>query len=39
MRIIHGGGNAAKKGLKHIGLFVRSGCRFFNSHGWRWFKQ
>jgi GT2 family glycosyltransferase len=39
MRIIHGGGNAAKKGLKHIGLFVRSGLRFFNSHGWRWFKQ
>jgi GT2 family glycosyltransferase len=39
MRIIHGGGNAAKKGLKHIGLFVRSGFRFFNSHGWRWFKQ
>lgn len=39
MQITHGGGNAAKKGLKHILMFVRSGIRFFNSHGWRWLKQ
>jgi GT2 family glycosyltransferase len=39
MKIIHGGGNTAKKGLKHIGMFIRSGFRFFNTHGWRWFKS
>ena len=36
MRVIHFGGNAAKKGLKHITLFIRSGLRFFSSHGWKW---
>jgi GT2 family glycosyltransferase len=39
MKIIHGGGNTAKKGLKHIGMFIRSGIRFFSTHGWRWFKS
>lgn len=38
MRIKHYGGNTAKKGLKHIVFFVRSGIRFFNTYGWRWFK-
>ena len=38
MQIIHGGGNAAKKGLNHIFMFVRSGIRFFNSHGWCWLR-
>jgi GT2 family glycosyltransferase len=37
MKITHGGGNAAKKGFKHIAMFIRSGIRFFNTHGWRWF--
>lgn len=37
MRIRHEGGNAAGKGLGHIGMFVRSAWRFFNLHGWRWF--
>lgn len=37
MKISHGGGNAAKKGIKHIALFFRSGLRFFNTHGWVWF--
>ncbi len=36
MKICHGGGNAAKKGIKHIIMFARSGIRFFNTHGWRW---
>ncbi len=36
MRIRHGGGNAAGKGLRHIALFARSAWRFFNLHGWRW---
>ena len=37
MRIRHSGGNAAGKGLAHIGMFVRSAWRFFDLHGWRWF--
>lgn len=37
MKIVHGGGNAASKGSKHIGMFIRSGKRFFNTWGWRLF--
>ena len=36
MRIVHHGGYAASKGLRHIRLFVVGGVRFFNRHGWRW---
>lgn len=36
MQITHLGGHSAKKGLRHIGMFVRSGWRFFSTHGWRW---
>lgn len=36
MKIIHHGGNAGRKGLRHIIMFTRSATRFFNSHGWRW---
>ncbi|MEE9425788.1 MAG: glycosyltransferase [Methylococcales bacterium] len=35
VRIVHHGGNAARKGFKHILLFVRSACCFFSTHGWR----
>lgn len=35
MHIVHLGGNSAKKGLRHILMFARSGLRFFHSHGWR----
>jgi GT2 family glycosyltransferase len=35
--LIHHGGNAARKGAGHLKLFLRSGLRFFNTHGWRWF--
>ncbi len=35
MKIVHLGGNSAKKGLRHIGMFARSGLRFYNTHGWR----
>ena len=35
MRIVHDGGNAAGKGSRHIGMFIRSGRHFFNSWGWR----
>lgn len=37
MRIVHHGGYAARKGWRHLGLFVRNGVRFFNQYGWRWF--
>lgn len=36
VRIVHRGGNAARKGLKHIVLFMRSALTFFNRHGWKW---
>jgi GT2 family glycosyltransferase len=35
-RIVHAGGNASRKGAKHIGMFVRSAARYFRKHGWRW---
>lgn len=38
MKIVHLGGNAAKKGLWHIGLFVASGFKFYCRYGWRWFR-
>jgi hypothetical protein len=34
--LVHHGGHAAKRGLGHLRLFLRSGLRFFNTHGWRW---
>lgn len=36
VKIVHHGGYAARKGLRHIYLFVRSAITFFNRHGWRW---
>ena len=36
MRIVHHGGNAARKGLRHILMFVHSAWKFFRLHGWRW---
>ena len=35
MHIVHFGGNSARKGLRHIAMFVRSGLRFYSTHGWR----
>ena len=37
MKIVHDGGQAARKGWWHITRFARSGFRFFSDHGWRWF--
>lgn len=34
-KIIHHGGQASKKGIKHILYFIRSGITFYNKHGWR----
>jgi GT2 family glycosyltransferase len=37
VKIVHFGGQAAKKGIRHIFLFAHSMCLFFNKHGWRWY--
>ena len=37
VQIGHHGGHASRKGLRHIGWFVRSGWRFYRLHGWKWF--
>jgi GT2 family glycosyltransferase len=34
-RIVHHGGEAARKGPRHVAWFVRSAWRFFATHGWR----
>jgi GT2 family glycosyltransferase len=36
VRVVHHGGGASRKGLRHLVLFTRSAVRFFNKHGWRW---
>lgn len=36
VRITHQGGYAARKGWRHIGLFLRAAALFFRRHGWRW---
>ncbi|MDG1460998.1 MAG: glycosyltransferase [Luminiphilus sp.] len=36
VRIIHHGGGAARKGLRHIIWFMSGGIRFFRTWGWRW---
>ena len=35
VRIVHHGGEAARKGARHVAWFVRSAWRFFSRHGWR----
>jgi GT2 family glycosyltransferase len=35
MRIVHHGGEAARKGLRHVLWFVASARRFFSRHGWK----
>ncbi len=37
MQIVHTGGGAARKGVRHVGYFISSAIKFFNRHGWRWF--
>ena len=37
MVVIHNGGEASRKGLKHILMFCMSAIRFFNRWGWRIF--
>jgi GT2 family glycosyltransferase len=35
VRIVHHGGEAAKKGWTHVRLFLGSALRFFRTHGWK----
>ncbi len=35
VRIIHYGGDTARKGIKHISLFARSAITFYNRYGWK----
>ncbi|HLX22034.1 MAG TPA: glycosyltransferase family 2 protein [Usitatibacter sp.] len=34
-RIVHYGGEASRKGFRHVGWFVRSAWQFFATHGWK----
>ncbi|MGZ5087999.1 MAG: glycosyltransferase family 2 protein [Usitatibacter sp.] len=34
-RIVHHGGEASRKGARHVAWFVRSAWRFFATHGWK----
>jgi GT2 family glycosyltransferase len=34
-RIVHHGGEAARKGPRHVAWFLRSAWRFFATHGWK----
>lgn len=36
VRIAHFGGGAARKGFRHVRMFCRSACVFFELHGWKW---
>jgi GT2 family glycosyltransferase len=36
MQIVHHGGYSARKGVKHISMFISSGWKFFRLHGWCW---
>ncbi len=35
VRVVHHGGEAARKGWRHVSWFVRSAWRFFSIHGWK----
>lgn len=39
MRIEHYGGGAARKGRRHVLLFIRSAWTFYSTHGWRFIRQ
>jgi GT2 family glycosyltransferase len=34
-RIVHHGGEASRKGVRHVTWFLRSAWRFFSTHGWK----
>lgn len=36
VRIVHHGGGASRKGVKHIGMFAQSAFKFYRRFGWKW---
>ncbi|MGE5170113.1 MAG: hypothetical protein ACM3JC_07035 [Rudaea sp.] len=34
--VVHHGGRTARKGMRHVVLFLASGMRFYAKHGWKW---
>ena len=36
VNVVHHGGRAARKGMRHVLLFIASGVRFYAKHGWKW---
>ncbi len=36
VRVVHHGGGASRKGLRHVVMFIQSAMRFYNKHGWKW---
>jgi GT2 family glycosyltransferase len=36
VNVVHHGGDAARKGFRHVLWFTRSGVRFYAKHGWKW---
>lgn len=36
VRIVHHGGDASRKGWRHVVEFAKSARRFFSKHGWKW---
>lgn len=36
VRVVHYGGGAARKGWRHILMFLQSAFTFFQHHGWKW---
>ena len=37
MRVVHHGGDASKKGWRHVHWFISGATLFFNRWGWKWF--
>jgi GT2 family glycosyltransferase len=37
VRIVHAGGHASRKGLRHVRMFCKSALTFFGTHGWRFY--
>lgn len=35
--VVHHGGGASRKGMRHVGHFVKGGWRYYRKHGWKWF--
>jgi GT2 family glycosyltransferase len=36
VNVVHHGGGAARKGMRHVRMFLSSGVRFYVKHGWKW---